>query len=362
MKTGALYAAVLAILTGCASGGGPGYLRDARGDAVATPDLAASAPPGVASAASGPDRAKQSMELAKRLASLPRSAGDDESLPLGAGDLVEVSVFDVPEFSGIKARIPNNGEVTLPLIGAVPAAGLTAFQLEAEIRARLTDKYMHNPQVSVFVSEHKSQRVSVIGAVKQGGVFPLTGRLRLADALALAGGLSEEAGSTVYLVRQAASGGGPARTAGNGVGQGRAVDRAMAVIDLQRLADGREELNLPLQGGDVVEVPRAGSIYVGGEVNKPGSIPLKARTTLDQAVVAAGGAKDVADRDDVRMYRTRPDGTREVTLFSMNELEAGTSGPELQPDDVVIVGRSTAKAVLYGLRDFIRLGIGMSVF
>ncbi len=274
--------------------------------------------------------------------SLPpaEEAGD---LPLGPGDLIEVSVFDVPELSNLKFRIPNSGQVTLPLIGVVTANGLTAAELEAEIGEQLRARYMHHPQVSLFVHEHRSQRVSVLGAVRQGGVFTLTSRLRLADALAMAGGLADDAAPTVYLVRRVGT-----------------AAQAMTVIDLESLVAGREELNLPLQAGDVVEVPRAGTYYVGGEVNRPGSFPLRSRTTLDQAPVAAGGVRDVADRDDIRLYRTRPDGSREVRRFSLKDFEAGRPAPELQANDIVIVGKSEGKAFLYAVRDFFRFGIGAS--
>src|SRR5439155_18857590 len=125
-----------------------------------------------------------------------------------------VSVFDVHELAGLKFRISNSGSVALSLIGTLPAAGLSAVDLQSAIRARLQDKYMHDPQVSVFVTEHKSQRISVIGAVKNGGVFSLTGRLRLADALAMAGGLMDDAGLTVYGIRKVPADGSPTNGAG----------------------------------------------------------------------------------------------------------------------------------------------------
>jgi polysaccharide export outer membrane protein len=121
---------------------------------------------------------------------------------------------------------------------------------------------------------------------------------------------------------------------------------------------GKQELNLPLQAGDVVEVPRAGSFYVGGEVNRPGSFMLKARTTLDQVAAVAGGVKDAADWDDIRVYRARSDGTREVMTFSLNEFEQGKPAPELQANDVVVVGKSYLKAFLYGVKDFFHFGVG----
>ena len=319
-----------------------------------TPAIPAEGP--VASAAGNVGRTQPSSSAADVNQKLRALARPDDETPdprLGPGDLIEISVFDVPERSQIKLRIPNSGQVTLPLVGSFPASGATALELQSQISNHLKTKFMHDPQVSVFVHEHKSQRVSVIGAVKQGGVFPMSGEVRLADALGLAGGITEDAGSVVYVVR---------RVAANSAGSKSAeMEQGMTVVDLATLASGRQELNLPLQAGDVVEVPRAGTFYVGGEVQKPGPFPLKGRTTLDQAAMAAGGVNPAADWDDVRLYRSRPDGTKEVTKYSMNDFENGQSGPELQANDVVIVGKSAGKAVLYGVRDFFKFGIGMSL-
>jgi polysaccharide biosynthesis/export protein len=294
-------------------------------------------------------------EMNRSLLSHTTPAGEESDFPLGAGDLVEVAVFEVPELSNLKLRVPNSGEITLPLIGAVPAAGRTPKELQGEIRDRLRERYMHNPQVSLFVHEHKSQRISVIGAVRTGGVFPLTSRLKVADALALAGGLTEDAGHLVYVIRRV-----PGQLVSTSPKPDNATEQVMTTIDLQSLIAGKHELNLPLMPGDVIEVPKAASYYVGGEVNKAGSIQLKARTTLDQAPHAAGGVRDAADWDDIRLYRTRPDGTREVQKFSLNDFEKGQPAPELQANDVVIVGKSGVKAFLYGIRDFVKFGIAMT--
>jgi polysaccharide export outer membrane protein len=294
-------------------------------------------------------------EMNRSLLSHTTPSGEESDLPLGAGDLVEVAVFEVPELSNLKLRVPNSGEITLPLIGAVPAAGRTAKELQGDIRDKLRERYMHNPQVSLFVHENKSQRISVIGAVRTGGVFPLTSRLKVADALALAGGLSEDAGHLVYVIRRV-----PGQQVSTSPTTNGATEQVMTTIDLQSLITGRRELNLPLMPGDVIEVPKAASYYVGGEVNKAGSIPLKARTTLDQAPHAAGGVRDAADWDDIRLYRTLPDGTREVQKFSLNDFEKGQLGPELRANDVVIVGKSGVKAFFYGLRDFVKFGIALT--
>jgi polysaccharide export outer membrane protein len=319
----------------------------------AAPSIPAEAPKASVGVASRPSASSPARTVNTRLLGAPR-AQEDGDQPLGVGDLIEVTVFDVPEFSNIKVRIPNGGQVSLPLVGAVTASGLTPLALQTEIGTQLRRKYMHDPQVTIFVHEQKSQRVSVVGAVRLGGVFPLTGQLRLADALGLAGGITEEAGAMVHLIRRLP-------VDAERAGAHGATEPVMHIIDLESLAAGKQELNLPLQAGDVVEVPRAGMFYVGGEVQKPGAFPLKARTTLDQAPMAAGGVRDVADWSDVRLYRARPDGTKEVHQFSLNDFEDGKTAPELQANDIVIVGKSGTKAVLFGLRDFVRMGLGMTL-
>jgi polysaccharide export outer membrane protein len=100
---------------------------------------------------------------------------------------------------------------------------------------------------------------------------------------------------------------------------------------------------------------------VGGEVQKPGSFVLKSHTTVEQATVAAGGLKQVADRDDIRLYRTGPDGQREVLTYSLNEFEKGAQAPEVRASDVIIVGRSGLKFAFYTFLEFVRFGIGATV-
>ncbi len=291
----------------------------------------------------------------------------DTDLPIGAGDMIEVSVFEVEELSKLKLRVPLRGTITLPLLGAISAAGRTPIELEDEIRQRLQQKYMHNPQVSVFVHEHQSQRISVIGAVRKGGVYALTSRLRLADALALAEGLTDDADQVVYLIRRLPAGTVARAQAGAGTARasvpslpGAGTEDVMAAIDLEALAAGREELNVGLEAGDVIHVPRAGSYYVGGSVERPGSFFLKAKTTVQQAILAAGGVKDVADWEDIRLYRAKTGGEREVLTFSLKNFEKGQGAPELQKSDVVIVGKSGSKAFWYGFVNFFKGVFGLS--
>ena len=308
-----------------------------------------------------------------RLMEQAAKSGDTGDLPVGTGDLLEISVFEVEELSKIRVRVPGRGVISLPLVGQIDAAGHTTAELEEEIRGRLKKKFMHEPQVSVFLQEHNSQRISVIGAVRKGGVFSLNRPLRLADALALAEGLTDEADRQVYVIRRApmsavtaaaaksgtTAAAAPSPGAGNSQGGNSMVD-VMAPIDLSELADGREDLNIQLQAGDVVNVPRAGSVYVGGSVERPGSFLLRGKTTAQQAIFAAGGVKDVADWSDVRLYRKSSSGKVDVTVYDLNEFEKGTPAPELQRNDVLVIGKHAGKAFLYGFLDFFKGALGVA--
>jgi polysaccharide export outer membrane protein len=336
-------------------------VENAPPGAAATPTL----PPEVAAseAARGNQEALNSRLL--RRAAGPDTPGD---LPLGPGDLIEISVVDLPELTARKVRLPREGGIVLPLVGEVPATGRSAAELEEDLRRRLQATYMHNPQVLVFVHERRSQRITVLGAVRKGGVLELTGRIRLADALAMAEGIADDADHVVYLFRRAPT----AAVAQAQARQGQVRDAAAAAeapatidvvttIDLEAVANGNEDMNVPLEAGDVIQVPRAGSVYVGGSVVRPGMVPLKGTTNVFQVILAAGGANNVAALGDVRLYRKKPDGQVEITALDLDEFEAGKNAPLVQKNDVVVVGKDEVKAIFFGTLELIRGVFGVGV-
>jgi polysaccharide export outer membrane protein len=107
---------------------------------------------------------------------------------VGPLDLLEVSVFELPDFTRT-LRVNSSGQISLPLVGIIPAAGKTTQELEADISSGLTAKYLQSAQVSIFVKEFTSQRVTVEGAVREPGIFSITGRTTLLQALAMAKGM-----------------------------------------------------------------------------------------------------------------------------------------------------------------------------
>jgi polysaccharide biosynthesis/export protein len=335
-------------------------------------------------------RAPTSAALNLRLLEKVGPTASEGDLSVGPGDLIEVSVFEVEELSKLRLRIPARGVISVPLIGQIQAAGRTATELEDEVRTRLQQKFMHNPQVAVFVHEHNTQRVTVMGAVRRGGVITLNRQLRLADAFATAEGLADDADHIAYVIRRVPAGtlnqigaisataaltpvvspaavsapaappAAPPGAASPPPGDANATEEVMMPIDLSELANGRVELNIPLRPGDVIYVPRAGSFYVGGSVERPGSFLLKGKTTLQQAVTAAGGVKDVADWTDVRLYRRTPSGQVEVTKVDLDAIEGGKPAPDLLGNDVVVVGKHLGKAFFYGVLDFIKGVLGVA--
>lgn len=107
---------------------------------------------------------------------------------IGPQDLLEINVFQVPDLTRT-VRVNTGGQVSLPLIGEIHAGGRTVQEVEKQIAEKLAEGYLQNPQVSVFVKEFTSQRVTVEGAVKKPGIFPLSGRATLLQTIAMAEGL-----------------------------------------------------------------------------------------------------------------------------------------------------------------------------
>ncbi|MGY1457314.1 MULTISPECIES: polysaccharide biosynthesis/export family protein [unclassified Luteimonas] len=159
---------------------------------------------------------------------------------VGAQDLLEISVFGVTELNH-QARVNSNGMINVPLVGGVMAGGRTVPELEKELAAKYADGYLQNPQVSIFVKEYTSQRVTLEGAVKKPGIYPLTGKTTLLQAVAMAEGLDEFADlEGVVLFRHV-----------NG-------ERMAAAFDLAAVRRG--DMDDPqVYGDDIIVIERSGS-------------------------------------------------------------------------------------------------------
>lgn len=139
---------------------------------------------------SGPSDSGAFVATAPTNISAPTPAPGSAEYHLSPGDLLDISVFQVPDLTK-EVQIDAAGQIALPLIGQMNAAGDTAQALETEIAAKLRAKYLQSPQVSVFVKNAAGQQVTVTGAVNRPGVYPIVGQLTLVQALAQSGDLNE---------------------------------------------------------------------------------------------------------------------------------------------------------------------------
>jgi polysaccharide export outer membrane protein len=285
----------------------------ARGVAWAAPDGAPDAPPVILGAPP---------LVAPPLTEAEAAAIDH---PVGAEDLLEISVFEIPELNRT-VRVSEKGTISLPLLGEMEVRGLTAMQLEERLRQALTKRYLQDPQVSVFVREYGSKKVSVIGAVGKPGVYAMLGPRTLLQILSEAGGLEKEAGAELYVIRAVPG------------GEGRKI--AVNVGDL--LVNRDPSLNLAVQPGDVISVPldRQAYIYVDGAVKTPGRIEQLASRpiTLLQAVAKAGGTTERANLKGVQILRQREDGAQMTIPVNLKRLRQGKDpDPVLRDGDIVVV-------------------------
>lgn len=157
---------------------------------------------------------------------------------VGPNDLIDVEVFDLDNLKRT-VRVNAAGAISLPLIGAVTVAGLTSQQVEQRIADRYREKYLQDPQVSIFIKEFTTERITVEGAVTRPGIYPLTGQITLLRALALAGGFGPIAKpSEVMLFR---------------VNDQKV--RQVAVFDVEQIRSGKSP-DPEIKGDDLIVVQR----------------------------------------------------------------------------------------------------------
>jgi polysaccharide export outer membrane protein len=302
----------------------------------------------------------------KRLtATLPEA---DESR-IGPDDLLEITVFEAPEMNAA-LRVSANGEISLQLVGPVKAAGLTPRELELVLQELLRRTYMKDPHVGVFVQELQSHSVSVVGAVKNPGVFQIRDSKTVIELLSMAQGLTDDAGDTVWIMRGAGltgygnhqsqnftteMNGAPAtpnselNTGTRAVGNGQDAVVKVNLKDLLESAD--PTLNVAVYPGDIVKVTRAGIVYVVGEVNKPGGFVLTNNENISvlQALALAQGLTRTSAKGEARIIRTAQNSGKRIEIpLDLGKILANKA-PDLSlgPKDILFVPNSAVKSALY---------------
>ena len=280
----------------------------------------------IASAQTNLDIGKRSSDGAGAVSTLaPNSA----RLRVGPGDLLDVKVFDIPELDQI-VRVSDQGEAVLAFIGRVQLAGLTTADAQTLVEDRLREgHYVRQPQVSIVIQEYGTQGVSVLGQVGKPGVYPVLGGRTLLDVISDAGGITPLAAHEATIKR---------RKGGD--------------VFTSSLSDNPGELlasNIELWPGDTVIVPKAGIVYVIGDVGRPGGFVMEnnGRVTLVQAVALASGVNRTAAQSKARIIRKTDSGYDDVPIDLKRILQGKAPDVPLSREDIVYIPPSLVRSMVF---------------
>jgi polysaccharide export outer membrane protein len=248
---------------------------------------------------------------------------NSSSLQLGVGDLVEMTVYDVPELT-TKTRISSSGDIYCALIGPTRVAGLTTEEAAGVIQKRLS-AYLKDPYVSLFVAEYASQGASLLGEVNKPGVYPVMGDQHLFDLISASGGLTERAGHSITVTHRS--------------------DPAKPVtVPLSRNLSDNPESNIKVFPGDTIVVRKAEIVYVVGDVSRPSGLLMDASgLTVLQAVALAGGTTRTAKLSGVKILHKTPAGMIETPVELKKIMQAKAPDLSLEANDILIVPSSAGK-------------------
>jgi polysaccharide biosynthesis/export protein len=271
------------------------------------------------------------------------------ALRIGSGDLIEISVYDSPDLSG-RFRVDEKGDIAVPLLGAVHLEGETAEEAGRTIEKRFVDADILKPSsagATVFIAEYASQGITVSGEVKSGGLIPALGVRMLNDVMIAAGGVTQLAASKVIVTRRADP------------------DHPIAV-------DYNPEALTPLIPriqifpGDTIMVPRAGIVYVLGNVMRAGGYVLDGRRalTVETAMALAGGGGHAAALSRVHVVRTLESGRKEDIVVAVDRIYKGKA-PDLalKDGDILYVPTSTGRlAAEQAISSALNIGTNVAVY
>jgi len=235
---------------------------------------------------------------------------------LGPGDVVRATVFQNPDLT-VESRISESGQINFPLIGAVTVGGLAIPAAEKRIETLLRERgFVLRPQVTIQVVRTLSSQVSVLGQVGKPGRYPIEmTSSKVSEMIAGAGGVVPGGADVVTLV-------------GTRNGEPVKLDIDLPAI----LQSGRAELDVQVENGDIIYVDRAPTIYIYGEVQRPGQIRLERGMTLMQVLAAAGGLSARGTERGIKVHRRDTQG--QVIVLELKPTD------HLQRDDVVYVKES----------------------
>ncbi len=285
------------------------------------------------------------------------------SYVLGPDDQITIRALHVEEITAEPMRIAPDGSIRLPLAGRIMAAGQTADQLQQDIVEKLRP-FIVDPEVTVSITDFRSEPVSVLGAVRTPGVYQLQGNKTLAEMLSLAGGMDPAAGSVVKITRPLEHGAIPMR--------GATVDPtgqfSVAEVNLTAILKAEDPAsNIVILPRDVITVPRAEMVFVMGQVQRAGGFVLNdaANLTLLQALSMAGGLGNNASPKNALLLKSDPEGgsRKEVPVNLRDVLQGKSPDMAMSAGDILLVPDSLPKkAAVRALEAAVQAGTGIAIW
>lgn len=267
---------------------------------------------------------------------------------IGPGDILTIKALGEPSFDVDKISVDELGRLHVPYVETpLTASCKTERELQAEV-AKAWSKYLRNPQVNLRVTERLSRPpVSVYGEVQKQSQFDLTRRVHLLEIISVAGGITEKSSGVIQVFRTRP----PVCAAPNdpnhwSLDPNNNLGVPSRLYSVGALRQGREEANPEIMPGDIIVVQKAASIYVTGEVIKPGELGMpEGGLPLTQAIAMASGLNRDAKTKEVKIYRRKVGSPQpEMIAVNLDQIKKGSAKDVmLEPGDIVEVGKAPKK-------------------
>jgi len=247
--------------------------------------------------------------------------------PIRPGDIVEVQIFDAPEYS-LRMPVSSAGQIAIPYAGLFHIEGMTSIEAAAAIaRLFVQQQILRDPRV-IVTTQQFGYSVTVMGEVRSPGIYPLAGKKRLVDMLTEAGGISDRAGHVIEIFPSGS------------------MKNPQTVLWDPTLREN-DNAELEIKTGQTILVSRCGVVYVGGNVGRPGAFPIcdSNHTTVSEVIALAQGTKANSYANRTLLLRSSGNGTRVVQKVKLEDVLRGrTVDITMQPDDILFIPPSVLKA------------------
>jgi polysaccharide export outer membrane protein len=262
------------------------------------------------------------------------------------GDMLDIAVFESPDLS-TKVRVGEDGDVLLPLAGRLHVQGLSVADASAGICTRLIDqRFVKDPKVTVSITEYATRGVSVLGEVKKPGIYTEMGSHRLNDYISLAEGLTQQAGTRVSITH-------------------RTAPDQPEIVRISSAGKPTPGSNPLIESGDTIIVPKAGQVYVVGDVVRPGGYLMDhdEQLTIVQALALAQGANRTALLKHSMIIRKTDAGRKEIPVNVEKVLAMKSKDLTLVDDDILFIPVSKAKTALNrSIEAIVQTAVGTASF